>query len=228
MRSNHFIHCLVAIAATIALLVLFGVNAATLIYVAAVLVCPLMMVFMMRGMMGDSTQVTHRRAASPAPSAAPRRPRVTARRHWARRVPVRLAGAVHSRWHRGQRRRRGRRCPAAQRREPTHGGQHGTQLRRARRASARNASRGEAGTSTSGRASAKPMRVSSSPAGVSTRRSRPDASTDITRAAVAWGWPPKARATARTSWKWCSLSRCTASCGALGIGLSAPVVRPRP
>ena len=55
MRSNHFTHCLVAIAATVALLVLFGVNAATLVYLAAVLVCPLMMVLMMRGMMGGDS-----------------------------------------------------------------------------------------------------------------------------------------------------------------------------
>lgn len=52
MKSNQFAHCMVGLAAAIALLVLFGVNASTLVYLAAVLVCPLAMVFLMRGMIG--------------------------------------------------------------------------------------------------------------------------------------------------------------------------------
>ena len=52
MKSNHFTHCLVGVVAAVGLLVVFGVKAGTLVYLAAVLACPLMMVFMMRGMMG--------------------------------------------------------------------------------------------------------------------------------------------------------------------------------
>jgi len=52
MGSNHFTLCLVGVAAAVGLLVIFGVNAGTLVYLAAVLACPLMMVIMMRSMMG--------------------------------------------------------------------------------------------------------------------------------------------------------------------------------
>lgn len=52
MRNNHDTHCLVGVVAALALLVAFGVEAGTLVYLALVLACPLMMLFMMRGMMG--------------------------------------------------------------------------------------------------------------------------------------------------------------------------------
>ena len=52
------------------MLVLFGVNAAKLAYLAAVLVCPLMMVFLMRGMMGgDSHAGGQHPDHQPSPSA---------------------------------------------------------------------------------------------------------------------------------------------------------------
>jgi hypothetical protein len=56
MKSNHLTHCLVGIAAAVGLLVVFGVQAGTLVYLAAVLACPLMMVLMMRGMVGGHGQ----------------------------------------------------------------------------------------------------------------------------------------------------------------------------
>lgn len=52
MKTNHFTHCLVGVAAAVGLLFVLGVQAGTLVYLAAVLACPLMMVLMMRGMMG--------------------------------------------------------------------------------------------------------------------------------------------------------------------------------
>lgn len=53
MKSTHLTRCLVGLAAAVGLLLVFGVQAGTLVYLAAVLACPLMMVFMMRGMMGS-------------------------------------------------------------------------------------------------------------------------------------------------------------------------------
>lgn len=52
MKSIRFTHCLVGVVAAVVLLSIFGVQAGTLFYLAAVLACPLMMIFMMRGMMG--------------------------------------------------------------------------------------------------------------------------------------------------------------------------------
>ena len=53
MRGNPFRHCLLGIAA-VGVLLVFGVQPGTLVYLAAVLACPLLMVFMMRGMMGGA------------------------------------------------------------------------------------------------------------------------------------------------------------------------------
>jgi hypothetical protein len=52
MLKNHFAHCFVGIGAAAGLLLIFGVRAGTLLYLVAVLACPLMMLFMMRTMMG--------------------------------------------------------------------------------------------------------------------------------------------------------------------------------
>ena len=52
MKHIRFSHCLVGILAAVGLLLVFGVQAGSLVYLAVVLACPLMMVFMMRGMMG--------------------------------------------------------------------------------------------------------------------------------------------------------------------------------
>jgi hypothetical protein len=54
MKSNHLTHCLVGLAAAIGLLIVFGVQAGTFVYLVVALACPLMMVFMMRGMMGGA------------------------------------------------------------------------------------------------------------------------------------------------------------------------------
>lgn len=62
MNRNHFTHCLVGFAAVAGLLVVSGVRAGTLVYLAAVLACPLMMIVMMRGMAGG-----HGHAASDHP-----------------------------------------------------------------------------------------------------------------------------------------------------------------
>ena len=50
MRRNHVTQCAVAFAAAVALLVAFGVRTSSVLYVGAVLACPLLMLFMMRGM----------------------------------------------------------------------------------------------------------------------------------------------------------------------------------
>ena len=57
-RSNHVSHCLVGIAVTVGLLLAFGVQIGTLVYLAAAVACPLMMVIMMRGMMGPTGHAT--------------------------------------------------------------------------------------------------------------------------------------------------------------------------
>lgn len=54
MKTNHLMQCLVGVGAAAALLLAFGVQAGTLVYLAVALACPLMMVVMMRGMMGGS------------------------------------------------------------------------------------------------------------------------------------------------------------------------------
>ena len=53
MQRNHMTHCLVGVAAGALLLVAFGVNVGSLVFLAAVLACPLMMLFMMRAMTAD-------------------------------------------------------------------------------------------------------------------------------------------------------------------------------
>ena len=53
MHRNHMTHCLVGVAAGVLLLVAFGVNVGNLVVLAAVLACPLMMLFMMRAMAAD-------------------------------------------------------------------------------------------------------------------------------------------------------------------------------
>jgi hypothetical protein len=52
MKRNHLTHCAVMFAAGVALLLAFGVQASSLLYLGVLLACPLMMFFMMRGMMG--------------------------------------------------------------------------------------------------------------------------------------------------------------------------------
>jgi hypothetical protein len=54
MKSIRFSHCLVGIVAAMGLLLIFGVRAGSLVYLAVVLACPLMMVVLMRGMMGGA------------------------------------------------------------------------------------------------------------------------------------------------------------------------------
>lgn len=49
--KNHYRHCAVALVAGVALLLAFGVRVSSLLYLGVLLVCPLMMFFMMRGMM---------------------------------------------------------------------------------------------------------------------------------------------------------------------------------
>ena len=54
MKGNHLTRCVVGAGAAVALLLAFGVQAGTLVFLAAALACPLMMVVMMRGMMGGT------------------------------------------------------------------------------------------------------------------------------------------------------------------------------
>lgn len=53
MKNLHFGHCLIGVAAAVILLVVLGVKASTLGFLAVVLACPLLMFVMMRMMMGD-------------------------------------------------------------------------------------------------------------------------------------------------------------------------------
>ena len=52
MSRKHLVPCLVAVVVGAALLVAFGAEPGTLLYGAAALACPLMMIFMMWGMHG--------------------------------------------------------------------------------------------------------------------------------------------------------------------------------
>lgn len=52
MGRIHLTHCLVGMAAAVALLLAFGVQAGTIFAIGAALLCPLMMVFCMRHMFG--------------------------------------------------------------------------------------------------------------------------------------------------------------------------------
>ena len=54
MKNLHYGHCLIGVALAAILLVALGVSASTLGFVAAALVCPLMMFVMMRTMMKDN------------------------------------------------------------------------------------------------------------------------------------------------------------------------------
>lgn len=49
--KDHYTHCAVAVVAGMALLLAFGVQLSSLLYLGVLLVCPLMMFFIMRGMM---------------------------------------------------------------------------------------------------------------------------------------------------------------------------------
>ena len=52
MKKLHYGQCLIGVAAAGALLLLFGVQASTLGVLAVVLICPVMMLVMMKMMMG--------------------------------------------------------------------------------------------------------------------------------------------------------------------------------
>jgi len=52
MKRNYMTHCLVGVVAAAGLLLAFGVQIGTLAYLGVALACPLLMVFMMRGMVG--------------------------------------------------------------------------------------------------------------------------------------------------------------------------------
>jgi len=54
MRARHFVPCLVVFLAAVVVLLVGGVSAGGLLTLAAVLACPLTMVFMMRSMAGHS------------------------------------------------------------------------------------------------------------------------------------------------------------------------------
>ena len=57
MKNLHFGHCIIGVALAAVLLVALGVSASTLGIVAVALVCPLMMLVMMRTMMGNQTGI---------------------------------------------------------------------------------------------------------------------------------------------------------------------------
>lgn len=59
MKSIRFSHCLAGVVVAAGLLSISGVQGSTLLYVAAVLACPLMMILMMRGMMGGHGRADH-------------------------------------------------------------------------------------------------------------------------------------------------------------------------
>ena len=53
MKNLHYGYCLIGIVAAVTLLIAVGVQASTLGFLAVVLLCPLMMLVMMKTMMGD-------------------------------------------------------------------------------------------------------------------------------------------------------------------------------
>jgi hypothetical protein len=53
MKNLHYGYCLIGVAAAVILLVAVGVKASTLGFLGVVLLCPLMMLVMMKTMMGD-------------------------------------------------------------------------------------------------------------------------------------------------------------------------------
>lgn len=54
MKSNHYTHCAIVLVAGVGLLLAFGVQANSLLYLGVLLACPLMMFFMMRGMVAGT------------------------------------------------------------------------------------------------------------------------------------------------------------------------------
>ena len=54
--KSHYTHCAVVVVAGLALLLASGVQLGSLLYVGVLLACPLMMFFMMRGMMANGGQ----------------------------------------------------------------------------------------------------------------------------------------------------------------------------
>ena len=59
MKGIHLTQCLVGMGAAVILLLAFGVQAGTLVYIAAALACPLMMIVMMRAMAGAGDSRDH-------------------------------------------------------------------------------------------------------------------------------------------------------------------------
>lgn len=59
MKKLPYGRCLIGVAVAAALLVVLGVKASTLGFLAVVLACPLMMFVMMRTMMGDQSSSSH-------------------------------------------------------------------------------------------------------------------------------------------------------------------------
>ena len=55
MKNLHYGHCIIGVALAAVLLVVLGVSASTLGFLAVVLACPLMMFVMMRAMMDNQT-----------------------------------------------------------------------------------------------------------------------------------------------------------------------------
>lgn len=64
MKNLHYGHCIIGVALALVLLIALGVSASTLGILAVALVCPLMMLVMMRTMMGSETG-THDRDDHP-------------------------------------------------------------------------------------------------------------------------------------------------------------------
>ena len=59
MKRRHLTHCLVGVAIAVAVLLAFGVKPGTLVFLAATLACPLMMIVMMRAMAGAGDSRDH-------------------------------------------------------------------------------------------------------------------------------------------------------------------------
>lgn len=60
MKNLHYGYCLIGVAVAVVLLVAVGVHASTLGFLAVFLVCPLMMVVMMKTMMGNHSESSRR------------------------------------------------------------------------------------------------------------------------------------------------------------------------
>ena len=59
VQRNHVSYCLLGLGAGVMLVLAFGVQLGSLVYLAAVLACPLMMLLMMRGMGGHGRSDHH-------------------------------------------------------------------------------------------------------------------------------------------------------------------------